>query len=66
MTAQRSLADRMTEAATSAGRAAGYCWLEHPSGYGHCTRRPHTDARHVDYYTGRKQHTDTHGVEWTE
>jgi hypothetical protein len=66
VTARRSLAERIREAKTSAGRAAGYCWLAHPDGGAHCTRRPHEDRRHVDYYNGRTSHTDTHGTEWTE
>ncbi|WP_437069001.1 hypothetical protein [Streptomyces sp. enrichment culture] len=56
----------MREAERSAGRAGGYCWLEHPSAYGHCTKRPHTDRRHIDFYTGRMSPTDTRGKEWME
>jgi hypothetical protein len=63
---RRGFAERMREAEQSAGRAGGYCWLEHPSGHGHCTRTPHADRRHMDYYTGRREHTDTHGLVWDE
>lgn len=59
-------ATRAMAAAQSAGRAAGYCWLEHPDGGAHCTRTPHTDRRHVDYYNGRKSPTDASGTEWEE
>ena len=48
------------------GRAAGYCWLEHPKGLARCTRPPHTDSDHVDHYTGRTSPTSTKGVEWSE
>ncbi|MDX2837957.1 hypothetical protein PV377_02885 [Streptomyces ipomoeae] len=51
-------------AAQSAGRAAGYCWMEHPSGHAHCTRPPHSDSQHVDYYNGRKSLTDASGIAW--
>ncbi|MCM1974019.1 hypothetical protein [Streptomyces sp. G1] len=61
-----SAADRRREAETSAGRAAGYCWMEHPDGGRHCTRRPHSDRQHVDHYRGRESVTDTHGTEWTD
>ncbi|MBD9703350.1 hypothetical protein IHE56_14925 [Streptomyces sp. ID01-12c] len=57
---------RAEQAARSAGRAAGYCWMEHPSGHAHCTRRPHSDNEHVDYYTGRQSVTATSGVTWRE
>ncbi|MEV0183795.1 hypothetical protein AB0I54_31605 [Streptomyces sp. NPDC050625] len=58
--------ERAARAAQSGGRAAGYCWLEHPDGGAHCTRSPHADRRHVDYYNGRKSPTDASGVEWWE
>ncbi|MFJ8795514.1 hypothetical protein [Streptomyces sp. NPDC102462] len=59
-------AERMAEAQQSGGRAAGYCWLEHPHGGARCTRRPHEDRHHVDYYRGRKSVTDTQGTTWVE
>lgn len=62
----RTTADRQKEAETSAGRAGGYCWMEHPKGGRHCTRRPHADRHHVDYYNGRTSPTDTHGTEWED
>lgn len=52
------------QAAQSAGRAAGYCWMRHPSGRAHCTRPPHSDNQHVDYYNGRPSLTATSGIEW--
>ncbi|MFJ3310292.1 hypothetical protein ACIPSA_46335 [Streptomyces sp. NPDC086549] len=63
---ENSLAERSARAAQSAGRAAGYCWLEHPDGGAHCTRPPHTGQQHVDYYNGRTSPTDTNGHEWEE
>ncbi len=51
-------------AAQSAGRAAGYCWMEHPDGHAHCIRPPHTDQQHVDFYNGRPSPTATSGIEW--
>lgn len=53
-----------SRAAQSAGRAAGYCWMEHPNGRAHCTRTPHTDNQHVDYYNGRESPTATAGFTW--
>jgi hypothetical protein len=62
-----SRAARERQAAKSGGRAAGYCWLEHPDGSGRCTREPdHPGSTHIDYYTGRTSPTSTTGVEWTE
>ncbi|CCK30372.1 hypothetical protein BN159_5993 [Streptomyces davaonensis JCM 4913] len=57
---------RRKEAEQSAGRAGGYCWMEHPKGGRHCTRRPHSHPNHVDYYNGRKTVTDPRGTEWKE
>ncbi|MFF4752636.1 hypothetical protein ACWD5R_11530 [Streptomyces sp. NPDC002514] len=64
--AENSTAERMTRAAQSAGRAAGYCYLEHPLGNRFCTRRPHTDSLHIDYYRGRESAADTQGISWCE
>ncbi|MFI1701936.1 hypothetical protein ACH419_39150 [Streptomyces bobili] len=61
-----SLPARALRAETSGGRAAGYCWLEHPKGIGRCTRPPHTGSEHVDHYTGRTSPTSARGVEWSE
>ena len=62
-----SRAARKLRAETSGGRAAGYCWLEHPEGAGLCTRETaHPGNRHVDFYTGRTSLTSTKGVEWSE
>ncbi|MEU8968195.1 hypothetical protein AB0D11_02770 [Streptomyces monashensis] len=66
MSARKDLPTRRAEAATSGARAAGYCGLEHPDGGASCTRSPHTDKRHVDYYNGRKSVTDASGTEWSE
>jgi hypothetical protein len=51
-TAAKNSAIREVKAAQSAGRAAGYCWVEHPEGGAHCTRPPghRPRLRHVDYY----------------
>jgi hypothetical protein len=49
----------------AAGRAAGYCWEPYKDGLARCTRPPHADRRHVDYYTGRKSVADVSGMEWT-
>lgn len=38
------------EAAGSAGRAAGYCWVRNPRARGRCTRRPDHSDSHKDYY----------------
>ncbi|MGI5443409.1 hypothetical protein [Streptomyces shenzhenensis] len=59
-------AGRMTRAQQSAGRAAGYCWLEHPKGRRFCTRRPHADQQHIDHYRGRRASTDAQGTAWVE
>lgn len=53
------------QASVSAGRAAGYCWEPYQGGQARCTRPPHDDRRHVDYYTGRTSPTNVSGVEWT-
>lgn len=64
--AETSLIDRFRRAEQSGGRAAGHCWLEHPDGGAHCSRLPHSDRWHVDYYNGRTSLTDTRGIEWHE
>ena len=71
MTAQaaeerKDLATRKAEAVQSGARAAGYCALVHPDGGAFCTRPPHDDLEHVDFYNGRKQITDARGTEWVE
>ncbi|MEU9405016.1 hypothetical protein AB0E08_04810 [Streptomyces sp. NPDC048281] len=63
---RKDLATRKAEAARSGARAAGYCALVHPDGGASCTRPPHTDGEHVDYYNGRKAVTDARGTEWVE
>lgn len=57
---------RRNKAETSAGRAGGYCWMEHPDEGLHCTRRPHADPHHVNYYRGRTSPTASHGIEWVD
>ncbi|MFF7242130.1 hypothetical protein [Streptomyces collinus] len=42
-----------------------YCGAPYKGGKARCTRPPHGDRRHVDYYTGRKSPTDVTGTEWT-
>ncbi|MGW3513830.1 hypothetical protein [Streptomyces sp. NPDC000994] len=54
------------EASIAAGRAAGYCWVQRPSGPGRCTRRYPHDDDHVDYYIGRTAPTDTEGHRWPQ
>lgn len=49
----KSAAERQAEAARSAGRAGGYCWVENANGPGHCTFRPGHKGRHRDFYRGR-------------
>ncbi len=61
-----SLLARSLRAQQSGGRAAGYCWLEHPTGLGRCTRQAHTGPQHVDHYNGRPSPTAAKGVEWSE
>lgn len=62
-----SRAARKLRAETSGGRAAGYCWLEHPTGTARCTREPgHSGSKHIDYYTGRPSPASVKGVEWSE
>ena len=43
---------RHLEAEQSAGRAAGYCWVEHPNTASHCTRPPghYPKLKHTNYY----------------
>lgn len=62
-----SRAARKLRAETSGGRAAGYCWLEHPNGAGRCTREPgHPGSTHIDHYNGRPSPTSAKGVQWSE
>ncbi|MBX9392294.1 hypothetical protein K4749_01450 [Streptomyces sp. TRM72054] len=42
---------RATTAETSAGRAGGYCWVEHPDGGYHCTLHPNHQGKHYDVYS---------------
>ncbi|MFI0808620.1 hypothetical protein [Streptomyces echinatus] len=63
---QKDYATRKAEAAQSARRTAGYCGLDHQDGKAFCTRQPHTDRRHEDYYTGRQSITDAVGTVWFE
>jgi len=63
---RKDLATRKAEAIRSAARAAGYCGLVHPDGGASCTRPPHADRQHVDYYNGRPNITAASGTRWTE
>lgn len=63
---RKDLATRQAEATRSGNRAAGYCGLVHPDGGASCTRQPHSDRRHVDYYNGRQSLADASGTEWFE
>ena len=42
---------RATAAQASAGRAAGYCWVERRGGGAHCTLHPKHKGRHFDFYS---------------
>ena len=44
------------QASQSAGRAAGYCWVQNPDGPGRCTWPPHALGGHKDHYAN---------TEWT-
>ncbi|MFF7067284.1 hypothetical protein [Streptomyces pseudovenezuelae] len=57
---------RKAQALRSAARAAGYCGLVHPDGGASCTRPPHADRQHVDYYNGRPTLASASGTRWTE
>lgn len=45
-----ALADRARTAAQSAGRAAGYCWIRHPTEALFCTRPADHTGQHRHYY----------------
>lgn len=45
---------RATAAERSAGRAGGYCWVEHRHGGSHCTLHPNHQGRHFDFYSRRE------------
>lgn len=51
----KDAAAREREAEQSAGRAGGYCWVEHPDGGTFCTRLPghYPRLRHTSYYSRR-------------
>ncbi|MGV9456716.1 hypothetical protein [Streptomyces sp. NPDC003635] len=63
---RETTADRRLRAAESAGRAGGYCWMEHPESGVHCTRRPHSGRDHVNYFRGRESPPASHGFEWQD
>lgn len=46
----KDLADPRVRAAHSAGRAAGMCWIEHPTRDLHCTRPAGHTPGHKHYY----------------
>ncbi|MFB8772080.1 hypothetical protein [Streptomyces broussonetiae] len=54
ITRQRPTGDRIAAAARSAGRAGGYCWVEHPGGGSHCTLSPEHRGRHFNFYTRKE------------
>jgi len=66
VTARKNLATRTAEALRSGARAAGYCALVHPDGIASCTRPPHSDREHIDYYNGRPSLAAVSGTKWTE
>lgn len=49
-TATAPRADRARVAASSAGRAAGYCWIQHPDQALFCTRPAGHTGEHRHYY----------------
>lgn len=51
---------REREAAESGGRAAGYCYVEHPEGGACCTRPPghYPRTKHTSYYFRRGEEFD--------
>lgn len=52
MTPTKADTERRTVAPEqSAGRAAGYCWAEHPGSHLHCTKPPGHDGKHWHTYT---------------
>jgi hypothetical protein len=55
MTRQQERTDdavaRATRAAGPAGRAGGYCWVEHPKGGRHCTLYPGHRPPHYHCYS---------------
>lgn len=66
MTSTAPLLLRLQEAETSAGRAAGYCWLAHPDGGRFCSLPPGHDGDHVDVFRGRASPTAATGTRWRE
>ncbi|GGV80541.1 hypothetical protein [Streptomyces thermoviolaceus] len=52
--------------ALAAGRAAGYCWVRHPTAPAWCTQPSGHDGPHVDHYNGRQPATDTEGYRWPQ
>jgi hypothetical protein len=50
MTKTQESADPRVRAAQSAGRAAGYCWMKHPTRGQHCTRPVGHTGDHKHYY----------------
>ncbi|MFJ8344999.1 hypothetical protein ACIQ9J_01220 [Streptomyces sp. NPDC094153] len=48
----------------SGGRAAGHCWVQRPSGPGHCAMHPGRSGDHVDHYNGRASVTAISGHRW--
>jgi hypothetical protein len=47
---EKESVDRQQEAARSAGRAAGYCWIRFGVREQHCTRSPEHGGDHYDKY----------------
>ncbi|MFF8879586.1 hypothetical protein [Streptomyces flaveolus] len=47
---RQDTAELRREAAQSAGRTAGYCWVKFGTHQRHCTRPPEHDDDHKSYY----------------
>lgn len=47
---EKDSAEARQEAAQSAGRAAGYCWVKFGPRRRHCTRPPEHEGGHKSYY----------------
>ncbi|MFC8432270.1 hypothetical protein [Streptomyces sp. NPDC057253] len=66
MTARPAESQSQATRIRAGARAAGYCGLVHPDGSASCTRPPHSDRDHVDYYNGRPSLAAVSGTRWTE
>jgi hypothetical protein len=56
-----AFSEQEIRAAASAGRAAGYCWVEHGPRPLFCTRPPGHDGDHENAYAGNHGQTPVTG-----